>query len=630
MSAVRLSKGLSADNIIVTPTHGPSRAKNRKRNASPSPTPKARPTTRADIEGTKAVDYDMKHHPMDDTMRPNAAAKRAAVTSSTPSMNGKGSNKSSVSIGRRSSTANLRTTTSRSTRRKTSAKQEVSTLLDKPLENRWLDLAPFDRRIFRLQAGAPASGKTLPFKWHQLADQLDQEGVLTKAQLKACGGVKALIERYELVRLHVQELFGAADEATDRTDFNISHAEGFDVYDLVGSKAEYVHVKDRDTAAGHSAKKTKFGHREGGGADVQIDSGIAEDTDETVTPTAEHMLLRSESEESEEISWEEQIWGPGGIRPEEMDENGDYVERMEQSREDVSALIDDVLMSQDHISEVYEEDMSQMQPTDIILSDCATNSDGHSTSIAERGTQKSASADLIDSTVGPNLSKSAGPVANMTANMPDPATGLQGEQVFMSVWQEKLKKVLEHGQLLPVQMAPKEEVPNPTGTPPSVVMAASDQLAKDLEIQASQEPEPVSHTSTQQIRVKPDVTSFQIFEDRAGSTPVVKKSIILQPLSPGTDVAKENFEDDSDTDDDSSRPTTSVGEVQLELPARSQIATSLFGPFAQAAIDDGLATAATSQAQHSSSLRVATSESITSTSGDGSHVSSGERPGGQD
>ncbi|KAI4132027.1 MAG: hypothetical protein LQ347_002719 [Umbilicaria vellea] len=522
---------------------------------------------------------------MDDTIRPKAAAKRAAVESGTHSMTGKGSNKkSSVSAGSRSGTARVNTTASGSTKRKTLAEEDLSTLLDKPLTGMWADLAPCDRRIFCLQAGAPASGKTLPLKWSQLADQLDREGLLSTAQLKACGGTEALVDRYELVRLHVQELFGAADEATDRKDFKVLHAEGFDVYNLVGSNVEYVHYNDRDVAAAQPAKKPKSDHNERGGADLQMNSDTAEEIGGTVTPTANPMLLRSESEESTEIAWEEQIWGFGGIRPEELDGNEDYVESMEQFREDVSAIMDDVTRSQEDISEAYEEALTPVQPTDIILSDhtSTTNSDDHSTGHIERRPRQSASASLTASTATSSLSDSAVPVAKMTADMIEPETGLWEEQVSMSnsvtheidIAQQSLPpgplysvlaklererqkkihgfaKVVEDGMLLPNQVASRLRT---NGSPHSEHMAASAQLTKDLETQASSKPELVTDIFTQQSGAKPAATTFQVFEDQAGSTPNMKEKFVLHPISPGTDVPKENLEDDSDVDDHTSQP----------------------------------------------------------------------------
>lgn len=636
MSSVQLLKGLSANNIIVTPTRGPSRARKGKRNASSSPIPKARPSTRAKIKGTKIVDYDMKHHPMDDTLRPKAAvkraaAKRAAVKSSTHSMTGKGSyRKGSVSAGSKASTASVNTmTTSRSTSHKIPAKQDLSTLLDKPLTDEWSDLATLDRRIFCLQRGAPASGKTLPFKWSQIVDQVGEEGLLSKAQLKACGGTEALIERYELVRLHVQELFGAADEASDWKDFKVLYAEGFDVYDLAGSEAEHVHPNARDTAGAQTATKPISDHSEGGGADVQMVSGIAEEVVETVTPT-EAMFLRSESEESEEIPWEEQIWGPGGVRPEELDGNGDYVGSVEQFREDVFALIDDVTTSQEDISEVYEEVLTPVQPTDIILSDRAstTNSDDHTTGRIERRTQQSTSATLTESTAASSPSDSAVPLAKMTANMIGPETGLREEQVSMPTsdthetefaqqsWppgtltsvlaeleREKQKKillftkVLENGPLLPIQMASQEETLQTNGGPHSLQIAS-------------------------------------------GSAPVLEKSIALHLISPGVDVPKENLEDDIDVDDHMRQPLLEITGARThdtqshqrsviaspsvaartqrvpDLPARSHIARSLFGPFAQGALDEALASVTTSQVAHNKSLRAMTGATVVSASDD--------------
>ena len=628
MSSIRLPPGLSADNIIATPTSGLTRAKNRPQRASPSSNPKTRTKTRADIRGTRNVDYDMKHHPMDDAMRPKPAAKRAAVKFSTASTTDTGSNKIPPGGGSKSKTMALKTTTSKSVERKPAvknipAKRELSTLLDKPLAYAWSDLAPIDRRIFCLQAGAPAGGKTLPFKWPRLADQLDQEGLLTKVQLKACGGAKALLERYELVRLHVQGLFGAADEATDRTDFNILYAEGFDVYDLVGSKTAYVHPRDRDPVAEQTAKKAKINHTESGGADLQTDAATAQDTQVPVAFAAERSP-RSQSEESEEISYEEQVWGRGGFRSEELLDNGDHTGSMEQAREDVSALIDDVMSSPDDISTVYEEHLSQMQATDIILSDpsSAAHSDENGAGVLGREAQDSGSAALSEYGTAHYPSNFAIPVANMTRNMPDAETGRP--------------------------VTPKEGPLRVVLNLPSQEDAASDQLLKDLETQGSDGQEPGSSTVAQQSRAKSAVNSFQVFEDQYGSTPIVKKSVILHHLSPGTDIPKEKFENDSDGDDDhtsqsmlgsfgartrhtqihhrgvsASTSATERTQSELELPSRSPTTNSMFSPFTDGAVDDSLATITTS-GTHRSSLYAPTDETVVSTSENVPNVSSEE------
>ena len=565
MSPGHLPKGLSANNIIVTPTRGPNRAKNRKRNASPSPTPKMRPTTRADIEGIKSVDYDMKHHPMDDTMRPKASAKRTALKSTTRSTIDKASVKGSVSGGSK------KTTTSRSIGRKIPAKQDLSTLLDKPLADTWSDLTPFDRRIYHLQTGALTSAKTLPFKWPQLANQLDQEGLLTKAQLTACGGVEALVERYELVRLHVQKIFSAADEPTDRADFKVLYAEGFDVYDLVGSKAEYVHARDRDVAVKHTAKKAKVDHTEGAEADAQMDSGIAEGIEGPVTPTAERTLPRSESEESEEIPWEEQVWGPGGIPPEHLHDN---IESLEGTREDVSALIDDLMMSQDNTDKLYDDHMTQAHPTDIILSARAgsTPTDEPGRSIAQ---QEFASA----ASVGPCSSQLEIPVANMTADFrlgslkPGSVDGLirsandhdgtetstpSSSPVDREKERERQKKihtfanVLSNGALSLMPATPKELTLFATAITPFTGPVVSGQLLEDLRAHGSDGSASTDHTQSaaQDTAARSAEASFQVFEDQAGNTLLVKEKVALHPLSPGTDVPNENFENDSDVDEE--------------------------------------------------------------------------------
>ncbi|MCJ1302362.1 hypothetical protein MMC08_005165 [Hypocenomyce scalaris] len=763
MSSIRLLKGLSANNIIATPTRGSSRTKGRERNASPSPSPKRRRTTRADIEGKKDVDYDMKHHPMDDTMRPKAAAKRSAAGSSTPSTGDERSFKGTASSGSKNTTATPQSAGYKTSMKKTPAKKDLLTLLDKPLADSWSDLVPLDRRLFRLQGGAPSEGNTLPFKWPQVAKQLDQEGLLTRDQLKACGGFDALQERYERVRLHIQELFGAEDEPIEEKDLKVLYSEEFDVYDLVGSKAEYVPPTYRNTTAETTAKKTELRHPEGSEEDLHAEGDTTRNAAELASAVEAHTFSGSGSEESEEIGWEEQIWGPGGIRPEELDENGeyivdengDYIEPIEQAREDLSTSLGGVMMSQDDMSKLYEEHMHQARPTDIILSDRAstTHSDAHTTGIAEQGTQKSVPATTIDSPTGPKTSNSVAPVANMTAKISAPDVFPQGGRVTLSemmdvgdsveekqteggadavnksagqagkddhnsrlessvyesredpvlpaknhvsietskpqgepTWddhskttaidhaeqssrgvrpssvsveysQERQRKihnfvnVVRNGPLLNISTTPEEPAWIAAATSPYGEAAASEQLLHDLEDQKSKG-SPLSAATQakptiEDAGIKSAEASFQVFEDQAGSTPLVKKKVALQPLSPGTDIPKENFEDDSGAGDGDAMlqlmDTFGARNHNSQLRRRAAMSSesgsrhtgsdvgspapaALFGPFVQQAISDTLTTAATSRISNGPNLHEATVRPIAIVSAGDSIVSSETNP----
>lgn len=46
---------------------------------------------------------------------------------------------------------------------------------------------------------------------------------------------------------------------------------------------------------------------------------------------------------------------------------------------------------------------------------------------------------------------------------------------------------------------------------------------------------------------KPSTSGFQIREDEAGRTPIIRKYIAMNPISPGTDIRKENFENHLDS-----------------------------------------------------------------------------------
>lgn len=165
------------------------------------------------LNGKKNVDYDMKHHPMDDLLRPKAARKRsirvwASSAASSSSLNG----------------APLR-------KDKLSTPENLQNPFGKPILEAWEDLEPLDRRVYILQKGAPSKGNTLPHKWPKVVRLLVKEQYFTREQFNTWGGIQALEERYETIRIHMMTLFGALEEPMEDKEFVLRYSEGFDVYD---------------------------------------------------------------------------------------------------------------------------------------------------------------------------------------------------------------------------------------------------------------------------------------------------------------------------------------------------------------------------------------------------------------
>lgn len=181
---------------------------------SPSLLPKKRYTTRGMVHGTRNVDYDMKHHPMDDLLHPKAAKKR------------------SIRAWASSASSNTSLYDPVPTKDKAPMPKDLGDPFANPVLGPWEVLEPVDRRVYIVQKGAPSKGNTLPHTWPKVANLLVKEQYFTRQQFNTWGGIPALEERYETVRGHMMTLFGAAEEPMEEGDFALRYSEGFDVYDL--------------------------------------------------------------------------------------------------------------------------------------------------------------------------------------------------------------------------------------------------------------------------------------------------------------------------------------------------------------------------------------------------------------
>lgn len=142
----------------------------------------------------KVPDYDMKHHPMDDILRPKATAKRSVRFSRMPS----------------SPTSTCKTVE----RNLPDLNSSFDNPFTKPITGDLQQLSDFDRRLHQLQGAIPTALKVLPLRWPNVVKKLIEEGLLSKGQLGACGGYAALKARYEQIREAVKEGNSVQDEPT--------------------------------------------------------------------------------------------------------------------------------------------------------------------------------------------------------------------------------------------------------------------------------------------------------------------------------------------------------------------------------------------------------------------------------
>ena len=214
-------------------------------NMSSSPENKAKtsfavvvPSYRATRFGrnVRAANYDMKHHPMDDILRPKASAKR------------------SVRFKGLSSSPTPQSTSSLETEKSENAANELHQTTEAEYEDPftnppttdWNGLGNLNRRLFQMQQGTPIESDVIPLSWSNVFKNLKDEQLLSHPQLGASGGYTALKAHYEEVRHAIVRLFGAEaeEEPHDIGQLEWIRAEGSRVYELSNGHRYWKHRSD--------------------------------------------------------------------------------------------------------------------------------------------------------------------------------------------------------------------------------------------------------------------------------------------------------------------------------------------------------------------------------------------------
>ena len=92
-------------------------------------------------------------------------------------------------------------------------------------------LEEFDQLIYSLQKGAPVHGNTLPLSWHTVKQTLFDFGQITLDELNSEEATKWLKLRYECLRLGIEAFFKSKPETADKDDWTLFQYEEFDAFD---------------------------------------------------------------------------------------------------------------------------------------------------------------------------------------------------------------------------------------------------------------------------------------------------------------------------------------------------------------------------------------------------------------
>ncbi|KAL8878316.1 MAG: hypothetical protein Q9192_008478, partial [Flavoplaca navasiana] len=174
-----------------------------------SGSPSTRRVTRGEVNGERIVQYNTKHHPMDDIIRPKHARKVLART----------------------------TALAHASASSPAASPKVIQQPEQPEQHTgWKSLTHQDRLLFSLQKGAHPSDPTMPMSWTRVAEALN---------LPATSSTTTRLQhQYADVYQHMRTYYTAADEPAAKYDRTLHHAEGFDLYNYSAGNKYWRHRND--------------------------------------------------------------------------------------------------------------------------------------------------------------------------------------------------------------------------------------------------------------------------------------------------------------------------------------------------------------------------------------------------
>ena len=230
----------------------------------------------------RAINYDMKFHPMDDILRPGVVALRrirkanqaqkqiSILKRSTQSKLPDVANVMASEARRKVAVAEvlpIETTKDLEVIRPESTgkpeKRAMFNNLKPPLASRFCRMGHFDQRLYVLQQGASPIGNRFPLSWPEVIAKLRDDDLLTIRQLQAWGGTKALKTRYAAIHDEMAKSFGIDVENAASQDSVFMWAEDTHVLKQQPGTKYWTHYQDsilvsqEDPPLAHSPYKDK-------------------------------------------------------------------------------------------------------------------------------------------------------------------------------------------------------------------------------------------------------------------------------------------------------------------------------------------------------------------------------------
>ena len=462
---------------------------------------------------------------MDSILRPKAAAKRIKSRIQSDTL-GKTCTKSASSI-KTHTKQPARYSSNLSTRRIVGHDSDLTvpvvptwSRLQNPYLRRisldWTEIQDVDRCIFLLQKGAPVDSDTLPQDWTNdvFKKVLFDERIDILDELSSQDKIERLKNRYETVRLGLQSFFNSESEPANKNCWALSKTEGFNVYDTKSGSRYWRHQKD-------SVVK---------GTTIRTTANIIGSTPETT----KHMIGNRNQEATDSI-WEEQTEfetkGPTSIR--NVTNGG--------NRSSKPCL--------------------KLPPIKDVDTERTTNFDREDHS--ERGAITETEDSLIESMRGDHfvfsitsdaaLEELLLPAEQCMSERPnrEAATNLVSREWTGS---EPARIVAAH----PDKTLNKFSSVGPKAKAMGLNTSSNHRVAEAVQINMEKTTsddlggprgkcdEPQTPETQPKARKRKSSAGFAVtvHEDLPGRTPLIKKIVRMNPVSPGTDIPKENLEGD--------------------------------------------------------------------------------------
>ena len=369
------------------------------------------------------------------------------------------------------------------------------------------ELDEFDQLIYSLQKGAPVHGNTLPLSWQTVKQALFDCGNITLDELNCEDATRWLKLRYECLRLGIEAFFKSKPEIAHKNDWTLFKYEEFDAFDKESGTKYWKH--HRHSIFSPTITTINANHHELMEVPETDDEKKGRSGQKRPTPYNHINALkdRSTSTAVEHSGLENHLADNGGL-----EQDSSYVS--EAGLQDGKTQIIDLEHWLDEESTLIET----MLGDEVISSEGILSHEDLIKAIPDFLNESSSKLHVDEVTI-PSES-------NTTSNQP-----------------------LNH------HSTPSHRAPgSPYTTQPSSAhthLKGSQAINKTTKAKPPNEapPPPIKRPKSKKRKTPPEPsTSVSVHEDTPGGSPKIRHIIANNPPSPGTDLPKENLQNEDEAE----------------------------------------------------------------------------------